>query len=217
MAYFAAKCSSNQSFQALFQKLYCSVETLHLLSLSFSNELNGRVILQRQGIWPWSRTIAIDVDQMGFIIWQPFWFPTRRSFKEGEEEWQQCPTLQGRAGVWELGCTHGTGGGGASLMQGGELGFLGQIWWRLAVVQEQWTTWCWKTLTKRLEGIPTSSSQISVFVYSSARLLSCKERNVNPGWVAREFRFYLLLFWLEGNKGGAPTCKTLFCVKSVFE
>ena len=94
------------------------------------------------------------------------------------------------------------------------LGFLGQIWWRWAV-QEQWTTWWWKT--KRLEGIPTSLSQISVFVYSSARLLSCKERNVNPGWVAREFRFYLLLFWLEGNKGGAPTCKTLFCVKSIFE
>ena len=33
--------------------------------------------------------------------------------------------------------------------------------------------------TGLLEGIPTSLSQISVFVYSSPRLLSCKERNVN--------------------------------------
>ena len=46
-------------------------------------------------------------------------------------------------------------GGGGSLMQVGVACFIGQILWRWAV-PEQWTTWWWKSLTKRLEGIPTS-------------------------------------------------------------
>ena len=59
-----------------------------------------------------------------------------------------------------------------------------------------------------LEGIPTSWSPISVFVYSSLRLLLYKERNVSAGLSGRRIRVLsAFVSTPEGAEDGGATCK----------